>query len=177
MIESAAERMAKIIKAANPDETASVEAMKYPIAMSMNLLGVVLGCLLVGWISGRVGEIFTAFIAFAILRRFSGGYHAKSLSMCVVYSVILFSIIPLIPVNDLTEWILKGVTTLLVLLLAPANCEQNEIRDSVKGAFRVISIVIVFGQFFISSPIITLAFFAQALLLINLKHVKEVIIR
>lgn len=177
MIEKAAERIAKAIKAANPEETSSVEAMQYPIAMTMNLLGVVLGCLVIGVMTGKLSETFTAFISFALLRRFSGGYHAQSLTVCVIISIAIFTVIPFIPLNTMDQWTLKSFSCLLVLFLSPANCLQNEIRDSVKKYFRIISILLVVAHLFTDSTIITLSFFVQALLLINVKRLKEVIIK
>ncbi|MCM3141634.1 accessory gene regulator B family protein [Brevibacillus sp. MER 51] len=177
MIEKAAERMAKAIKAANPEETSSVKAMQYPIAMTINLLGVVLGCLIIGVMTGRLSETFTAFISFALLRRFSGGYHAHSLTVCVIISVLIFTVIPFVPLTTTAQWILKSISCLLVLFLSPANCEENEIRDSIKKYFRIISILLVVAHLFTDSTIIILSFFVQALLLIDARRLKEVIIK
>ncbi|MGK5512081.1 accessory gene regulator B family protein [Brevibacillus formosus] len=169
--------MAKAIKAANPEETSSVEAMQYPIAMTMNLLGVVLGCLVIGVMTGKLSETLTAFISFALLRRFSGGYHAKSLTVCVIISVAIFTVIPFIPLNATALWTIKSISCLLVLFLSPANCAQNEIRDSVKKWFRIISILLVIAHLFTDSTIIILSFFVQALLLVDVRRLKEVIIK
>lgn len=177
MIERAATLLALKIKAANPSETSSVDVLKYGIAMSLNLLGVIIGCCVIGLITGKVFETLMAFGAFALLRRFSGGFHAKSLGVCVILSIALFAMIPLVPVNGLAQYTLKAVTVLLIVFLAPANCQGNDIPERFVKQFKAIAILLGIGHLLIDSAIIVLAFFAQAVLLIDLKRVKEVILR
>ncbi|NRS20564.1 accessory gene regulator B family protein [Brevibacillus sp. HB1.4B] len=177
MIEKAATHLANKIKDTNPDETSSVEVLTYGIAMSMNLIGVIAGCFIMGLVTGHIIDTFTAFAAFALLRRFSGGYHARSLSLCLVVSVVVFTVIPLIPVNNESLLIIKLICLLLVVVLAPANCTENNISEKLKIPFKVISILLTICLLLINSPIITLAVFSQAVLLIDIKWVKEVILK
>jgi accessory gene regulator B len=177
MIERTAALLAMKIRAANPSETSSVDVLKYGIAMSLNLLGVIIGSCVIGFITGKVIETLMAFGAFAVLRRFSGGFHAKSLGLCVILSVALFAAIPMVPVNGLAQSTLKAVTLLLIVLLAPANCQENGIPERYVMRFKVIAILLAIGNLFVDSTIIALAFFVQAVLLIDLKRVKGVILR
>ncbi|UED70723.1 accessory gene regulator B family protein [Brevibacillus sp. HD3.3A] len=177
MIERMATHLANRIKNANPEETSDLDVLVYGIAMTMNLLGVIIGCVIAGAITGKIIGTMTAFAAFAVLRRFSGGHHAKSLGLCVVISVILFAVIPLIPISGQALIVMKVTSILLVTWLAPANCQGNDIPERLTSAFKMLSVVIVIGHLFIESSVVTLAVFSQSLLLIDIKRAKEVILR
>ncbi|MGE5703197.1 MAG: accessory gene regulator ArgB-like protein [Clostridia bacterium] len=167
MIEAISDAVAQKIKQANPDETASVEKMKYALAMSISTSLIIASTLLIGAWTGMFPETLRALIAFAVLRRFSGGHHAKDLTTCFVVSTALLSTIPHIQIAPDYLWLINSFSLVIVLFYAPSNCIVNNIADRDKSLYQTIAILIVIAGYFIQMSEVTLAFLAQSLLLLG----------
>lgn len=164
MIESFSEAVAKKLKQMNPDETSSVEVMKYGLAMSLNLL-LSVGCaLLIGAFTDRLGETIEAVVAFALIRRFSGGVHAPNLTACFLVSVLIFVTIPHfeIGIGSWGWWGASICTISLVLGLAHTDYSGRK-----KYLHKTISVLIIAIGMTYESSSVTLAMFVQAILLIK----------
>lgn len=164
MIETFSEAIAKKLKQLNPEETRSVEVMKYGLAMSLNLL-LSVGCSLwIGYMTNKLDETIEVIIAFAVLRRFSGGRHAPNLTACFVVSLIIFTSIPYL-VSVSREWFLwtaNGATALLVLAFAHTDYNGRK-----RYVYKTISMIIVGLGMLYESASVTLVMFVQAILLIK----------
>ena len=172
MIECAAERAALRLKAINPEQTTSVEIMKYGLIMAFNGGSVLVLTMMIGWLSGRPGETLLTLGSFALLRFFSGGYHFKSAWACIVFSTALLSTLPHIPIGNAWIWILPAVSVVMVALLAPSKIEdQTRIPKKYFPMLKVLSIVMVALNFFLLSPILAKVFLSQAILLTRIKEV------
>ncbi|MDP5272556.1 accessory gene regulator B family protein [Chengkuizengella axinellae] len=148
------------------DPTSDVEIMEYGLKIILNLLSVVLICFIVGSLIDKVGEIFLAFFAFAILRMFSGGFHFKSLDICAIVSACIFISIPIVVINNHVINMLNIVSLIIVLFRAPVNIHSNtKISMNSIPYFKIISIIIVAFNLLIGSSVIALSFFVQALTL------------
>ena len=166
MIERLSEKIALVIKAANPDKTESVLKMKYALSVYLHLLSIFIFCVIIGLITGKAEETIVALLAFVILRSFSGGKHINSLEGCLIVSVILISIIPHIPVkNNYVVWI-NTTNVLVMTLFAPLIKELTNIPTKAIPYLKIISVIIVSINFYINSYVIALAFLSQAALLV-----------
>ncbi|QDX91111.1 accessory regulator AgrB (plasmid) [Brevibacillus laterosporus] len=167
MIEKISKKIATLINKANPAQTSSVAVLTYSISVTINFLVVLIFSILLGYLFGRLAETIIALFSFMLLRAFSGGYHLKSLDGCAVVTVGIMSIIPHIPMTSIVNTVLTAISGLLVLLLAP-----NNVYDGVKVPrekhllLKVISFLIVCSNFLFISPILSLSFFVQSILLI-----------
>lgn len=168
MIEVMAERIAKMIKKANPEETKSVPVMAYSLSILINSFAVIIVSLIIGVLNGRTTETFLALISFATLRMVSGGHHARSLTVCFVVSTALFVLIPYIPLTKTQVTIANILALSLVAVFAPYNGEKNNIPQRVFPLFKAISITLVVTSLLIGHASIALSLLAQALLLIPL---------
>lgn len=168
LIEAIANRIAIKLKEANPEETASIEVMKYALFGILHNTVTLATAFLVGLVLDQFFDTFIAAVSFMLLRLVSGGYHFKTPLSCLIFSASIFVIIPLIPTSEISLFLLNILSLLLVILLAPSNIREHiRIPEKYFPLFKVISIVLVISSFFVNSPIITLAFFMQALTLIT----------
>ncbi|WP_182299762.1 accessory gene regulator ArgB-like protein [Cohnella cholangitidis] len=173
MIDAIATKLAVKIKEANPEETASVEVMKFALFGIIHNTLTFATALIVGLCLGQLLETLLAAFSFMILRFVSGGYHFKTPLSCLLFSSFVFVLIPFIPMQGTSVIIINSISLILVLLFAPSNIREH-IRVSEKffPIFKVISALLVGAGFLLDNPIIILAFFVQSITLITFK--KEV---
>ncbi|WP_186438492.1 accessory gene regulator ArgB-like protein [Cohnella terricola] len=173
MIDALASKIAVKLKEANPEETASVEVMKFALFGIIHNTLTFATALIVGLCLGQLLETLIAAFSFMILRFVSGGYHFKTPLSCLLFSSFVFVTIPFIPVNDLWFWVINSLTLLLVLIFAPSNIREHiRISEKFFPLFKVISVILVVVSLLLHNPIVTLAFFIQAITLITFR--KEV---
>jgi accessory gene regulator B len=170
MIEQLAGKIAVKIKEASPEDTASVEVMKFALIGLLQNGITITAALIVGLVAGTFFEVFLAVASFMLLRLVSGGYHFSSMLACAIFSFSVFVAIPFIPVSDSMVHVLNAASLVLCLVFSPSNIKEH-IRVSEKYffIFKVLSIIVVSINFWISNPIVALGFFAQSLLLITFK--------
>jgi accessory gene regulator B len=168
-IEQFAEKVATTIKRSNPDITTSIPRMRYALAGLINV-GLVVGLTFIaGALTGKAVEALAAMGAFVLLRTFSGGYHVKSLELCVAVSTLLFVLIPYVPFPEQYTLYLTAAASVVVAVRSPVPHESNRISERVFPFLKAASFLIVCSNFYIDSVIVALAFAAQAVLLLPLK--------
>jgi len=171
LIERLATRIALKIKEASPEETASVELMKFALIGILHNAITIGTALAVGAILGRFGEVLLACAAFMLLRLFSGGFHFKSALSCFLFSAAIFVLIPLIPIGRDFPYLhlLTASSFMLCLFFAPANIKEHiRVPEKSFPLFKLISLALVTLSYFLSHPVVTLAFLAQSLTLLPL---------
>jgi accessory gene regulator B len=168
-----AENLAYSLKKTNPEQTASVDVMKYALIGIINTVGTLLVSLLIGLITGKFIETILALSAFALLRFFSGGYHLKTPSSCIIVSSLIICSIPHIPLNGTAQASLMIISSLLVLVYAPSNIRGfARLPEKYFPILKLISIMIISTNWLLGSSIFAVAYFLQSISLIRLR--KEV---
>ncbi|MRN53532.1 hypothetical protein GJB61_11050 [Paenibacillus sp. LC-T2] len=164
-------KIALTINKYNPENTSSIEVMQYALNIIMNTLLILIISLLVGLFTGQLIETSLVLLSFSTLRFFSGGAHLKTALTCNIFSIILCTAIPhlVFLVKDLF-WIVNGISLILMLLFAPNPDINAQIPSKRYPVMKLISILLVFSNFFIYSSVIGLAFMAQSLTVIPLKR-------
>jgi accessory gene regulator B len=166
MIEHISEKIAIVIKTANPEETNSVAVMKYQLSIFIHLfLGFTL-CYIAGVLTGEIHKTLITFASFVIIRFFSGGKHLKTLEGCLLVSTILISIIPHIGVHPRLINPINIFNALTMLLCAPLIKGVDTVTKKATPYLKVISIILVCSNFYFQSDLFALAFLSQSLLLI-----------
>jgi accessory gene regulator B len=174
MLDSLANRIAISIKNANPEKTNSVEVLTFALILLINGLTSFAIALFIGALTGKFLLTALAIVSFVLLRFCSGGFHFQSSVTCTWVSSALFIIIPHIPINHTWVQILTVLSLLLILVYAPARIEQHSnIPRKYYPLLKCIALVLVGMNVIIQSPILTLAFFGQAVLLIHIKRKEE----
>ncbi|MGG1673072.1 accessory gene regulator ArgB-like protein [Paenibacillus sp. NRS-1783] len=168
MLEKLSKRIASEIKKADPEGPGSVEVLTYAIGIKLNWYSGLILTILFGWIVGEVLNSLLAFFSFVVLRKFSGGLHFKSLTVCAIFSAALFATIPLIHLGHDGTMLLTAISAVIVLYVAPRkSMDLNPSR--LDPYLKWISLAIVLINFIIQSPVIALSFAAQSILLLPRK--------
>lgn len=168
MLERLSRRIANELKKADPDGPGSAEVLTYAIGVKLNWYSGLILTMLFGWILGNFLDALIAFFSFVALRKFSGGFHFRSLTFCAVFSAALFACIPLIHLGHDGVLLLTSITALVVLWVAP-NKSVDLNPSKLDPYLKWISLAIVLVNFIIHSPVIALSFTAQAILLLPRK--------
>ncbi|MCR8962540.1 accessory gene regulator B family protein [Brevibacillus halotolerans] len=166
MIEKWSEVMSIKIKNASPERTNSVAVLSYALSILLNFFFICFFLLLVGILTDSLQDSFIALTSFVILRFFSGGYHLRSLDLCVIVTTAIIAVIPHIPVNYMAVYLLTLISIILTFCFAPNSTYENLTVPRKVLLLKVSSVLIVSMNFVIGSPIVALSFFVQSLLLI-----------
>lgn len=164
-------KLAVAIKQANPQETSSIEVMQYALNIILNSLLIVIISLLIGWFTGKLPDTALSLTSFALLRFFSGGRHLKTAAACNLFSITLCSLLPHISylIQDYL-WIFTTTSLMLMLVFAPNPDVNAQIPHHLYKWMKLVSVLMVTSNLFVSSSVIGLAFFAQSLTVITLKN-------
>ncbi|MED1787576.1 accessory gene regulator B family protein [Brevibacillus laterosporus] len=168
MIEKLSHFLAVKIHNANPDtdKKESVEVLLYSLSTTLNYLLILFFSLLIGFLTNKFVETIVAMISFVVLRIFSKGYHAKTLTTCFVLTTAIITVIPHVPVREYTS-ITNILNVILVLIFAPnGSFEEGTISKSRTQLLKGASVLIVASNFLMSSQVVALSFLIQSLLLI-----------
>lgn len=171
MIHLMADRIAAGIKRTAPDHPASVAVLRYSIALLLNAVLIISLTLLLSALTGRTYEVLIILVSFALLRQVSGGIHLNSGMKCVLSTTVLFTVLSLIELSSTYVLVLNGIAAALCLIYAPSRIQQQT-RIPVKyyPLLKLLSVLIVCSNFLIMSPVLSLSFIAQSMLLIKLRR-------
>lgn len=176
MIDALSMRLAVHVKALNPEETPSLEIMRYGIKFMIFNLITALAITVTALLFGNFEQALLCMISFAILRSISGGYHIKTAGLCAIASasMIQCSILLGEVINKYNnmELIIGIVTLILVSIFAPSNIEeQTRIPKKYHGWLKVISVsLVLLNILWINNILLASGFFIQSLTLINTKN-------
>lgn len=166
-----AERIANAIKQQAPEETASVEVMKYALVSLYHGLSVLFASLIIGAITGKLVETLITLIAFALLRFLSGGFHFESALTCFIFSTVISSAIPHIPLPDGYFLIVMITSIILLGIFAPSSVKGvTRIPEKYYPLLKVGSILLVSLNFFIGSELLAVTFFTQSVFTVKLRR-------
>lgn len=172
MIERISESLAIRIKQANPEETASVEVMKFALVSLLNNTATFVLILLFGAVTGYFLQSCITIAAFMALRIFAGGQHFKSSTLCIVVSFISIAPIPIIAqfIPTTVTYILTLISLGIVAIIAPTNVKKTRIKPSQYPIYKTIALIIVASNFIFVSPLAAAAFFIQSVTSIYIRR-------
>ncbi|WP_430161151.1 accessory gene regulator B family protein [Paenibacillus algorifonticola] len=153
MIEFISRKMALFIKRFDPKGDVSVEVMAFSLGNRICSATIIVFTLLIGIATESFIPSLIGLVAFWTLRKFTGGFHFKSLTTCVVVSTFLLSIIPHI--------VLSGMVMIILILLS-----LTLLICWSRGSDRNIPLLLILSNIFFQSDVVALAFFAQMVLVI-----------
>lgn len=172
VIESVSSFLSKHLKMSDPDHPASEEVLRWQINIYLNYFFTFVLVLIVGLFTGKVIGSLISMMAFIVLRKYSGGMHLRSITVCTILSAAIFSVIPLIEISYV--WALNIVSAIIFLKYAP-NYAGDEVTESNKLSdiqLKIVCIVVVMSNMIFNSSVLALTFFVQAILVFPLfnKH-------
>lgn len=167
MIEIIAGRIAEGIKRKAPEHPASIAIMKHALAVLINTISIIVLALVVAIINDKLPETLTVMCSFALLRMVSGGLHLKSGTLCVVVSTTMIVGLSMVNINEYGTTVLNCISLVLAVIFAPTDIKnQSRIPQKYYPILKVISVLMIALNLWISSSFIAVAFFAQAILLL-----------
>ncbi|WP_411830314.1 accessory gene regulator B family protein [Paenibacillus alba] len=155
-IEALAYKVAITVKKWDPGITEHVEDIRYKVAYYINYYSVIVISLLIGVMTNELIGTCLSLISFGILRKYTGGYHLKTLTGCAVLTIFLLSLIPHIYMGFFIPQILNIVSFLLVFFFSSKGNHA-----------RYLSLMLIGSNLILNSPVVSLAFAIQSILLIN----------
>lgn len=171
MIEAVAAKLAHSIKRANPEDTASIEVLKYSLNLILNPAVIILISSIIGYAIGRLTEMYIVLISFALLRIFSGGYHLKSSGSCVLLTTSGATLLSFADFSYGWNVALTTFSLIMVAVFAPFSTHRTTlIHEKYNPLLKAISIAIVCSNYIFASSLLSAAFFIQAASLINLQR-------
>lgn len=171
MIESFSSKLAIAIKSASNNEQANVAIIRFGLILLINTIIILVSCIVLGLLLGKLSEVMLALISFAALRSVSGGFHLKSNMACIVLSVFTMIAIPFVPITETVNLSMTVASLLLILIYAPSNIEkQTRVPERYFFAFKIIALIIASTNLFLQIDVMALAFFVQSLSLIRIRR-------
>jgi len=172
MINRISETIAWKIKDANPEETASVEVMKFALVSLLHNTITFFFILTIGALTSHFVDACIVSASFMILRIFAGGTHFESSSLCIVASTVAMAPIPWIAEYVSTAFTL-GFTLIsfaITAIYAPTNTMKTRIKPAMYPIYKCIALLIVSTNFLIQSPLVAIAFLIQSTSIIHIKR-------
>ncbi|OXM14943.1 accessory gene regulator B family protein [Paenibacillus herberti] len=145
-------------------ETANVNIMAYALGVYFNFFATLLLVVLVGWATNELIDTILVMILFNVIRFFSGGYHFKSLDVCVVISVILFSIVPQLSLSTIGITLLTLSSALIFLWRAPAyRTDTTRLNPRFHPYFKVTAVLLALINLHFQSELYAWVLLLQAI--------------
>lgn len=164
MIEKISLNIANFIRS-NNEKAASVEVLKFSAVIVLNTILVIVCIFGIALITGHAVTALILLSSYVILRFFSGGAHLPSSTLCNIFSIVSFTLLIHLPVEQWTTGLALNIAALvLVILYAPTKDVTHLGRLGPKYSlhFKAISVVLVLLNFWLQSPTVALAFLTQA---------------
>lgn len=170
MIELIADKTARLIKKANPEETSSIEVMRFGLIMVYGTTLTILLSIPISITLGTLSKTVYVLAAFAFLRFFSGGFHFSNAELCSISSAIGSVCIPFFQISDELSFSLIILSAVLMVVLAPRGINQSKIfKQEHYPLLKIVSVSIVLTNLLIFSDLLTITFFIQSLTLLLVK--------
>lgn len=158
MIETLSRKLSLRIKDAYP--ASNVDVVAYELGRKLNLYLIIIMSVALGFVTGHLFNTILSMTIFAFARKLTGGIHFR-LTLCTVFSVGLFSIIPLIHMTGFYVVILSILSTIIFTCFVRAERKL--------GLVLIVSIV----NLFFLSPVVALTLLSQSILTINWRGGKD----
>lgn len=158
MIKLISSKVARIL-CENEKHTDNYELYEYAIYIILSSAFHIATVIVLGLVFNLLTESLVFYLSFIAIRKFAGGYHAKTPTRCYLFSIVSNMIM-----FYLIKW-LNGACTLFVylfmmiglfclveiLLISPLDTENNPLTGQEKKMYRMLTSIITILIFIISS--------------------------
>lgn len=121
------------------------ELYQYALSITISAVIHILTIIVLGIIFGLVVESIVFYMCFIAIRKFAGGYHAKTAGRCYFFSVLLSVLLLIVlkllicNISDLVNVIIFNVSLVSLVciwIMAPLDTENNPLSDKEKVVYR-----------------------------------------
>lgn len=104
----------------------------------------------IGLCVGSLEHGVVLILPFVFLRKFSGGYHAKRLSMCILGSSFLLALCIILSMNVKCDWkliITTVIASVSLVIFSPMESANRKLDDDEKRIYKkaIVFLVMLFG--------------------------------
>lgn len=130
------------------------EIYQYGIICFCSLIIPFIFAAFVGMVFGSADKSSILVLSFVVIRKFSGGYHARNIRSCLIASFLLIGIFLEIGINigynDYQLWILTIIATVAIIIISPIDSENRRLDKIKKIKFKKITIFLVIQEWIIA---------------------------
>jgi len=165
-----ATRLAEGIVKEAPEFSTRVGRIRHTLVFLLNIVPILLLTTIIGLVTGRLAEMWTVLLSFAILRQVSGGLHMGTSEMCIMVTTIGATVLSFAQFHLAALHTMTLASLILVVVFAPSRIEGRTLFPKKYFKYlKVAAAILVLSNFFIQSPAVAAAFLAQSLMLIRWK--------
>lgn len=153
------------------DPNAKSEAvLKFALIIAINTFITVFLVLFIGFVTQHLIDSIVVLFSFMFLRYFSGGAHLNSSMSCTIASAVILTLLTLIQVDYYYIGITLNILALVIVFIkAPSGIEKvRKVSSKHISMLKYVSLLIVFSNFLIKSPLLSTVFFIQAVTLFSI---------
>lgn len=140
------------------DDEETLELFEYAIYIVLSAIFHITTVILLGLLFNMLVESLVFYCSFISIRKFAGGYHAKTPARCysfsVLLSIIMFCLIQFVNCIDIIYSFVLVMLELLcvvfILLISPLDTENNPLNRHEKKMYKKIASIISILIFIIS---------------------------
>jgi len=145
----------------------SVPVILFALQIITNTVSITVATLVIGLLTGSIGQTALTVVAFAIIRYLSGGYHLKINAACIVVSTAILAVIPHITLGETANFSLTVVSVIIFALFAPSNYDKYaRMPRRYYPLLKIVSIGLVAVNLGVRSDVLALTYIIQSGLLI-----------
>jgi accessory gene regulator B len=104
------------------------ELYEYAVYSAELLVLPVIMAIVIGWLSGSTVNGIMLIIPFMFLKKYSGGYHAKKLSICMIISTILLTAMIKMSICDIKPAYMY-ITTCIAFIVSPIQSDNKILNE------------------------------------------------
>ena len=130
----------------NAINEADRELYKYALHSFFLLFSPLLLACGIGFCFGSIKQGIIIIIPFTVLRKFSGGYHAKNLYTCILGSSFLLFLCTMLSIHVQYDWKLAIATVIAsvsLIIFSPVDSENRRLDTDEKQIYKKITIFLV----------------------------------
>lgn len=158
MIKLISSKVARIL-CEDEKHTDNYELYEYAIYIILSSAFHMATVIVLGLVFNLLTESLVFYLSFIVIRKFAGGYHAKTPVRCYLFSfasniIILYLVKWLSSINTLFIFIFiifELLCVVLILLISPLDTENNPLTGQEKKMYRMLTSIITILIFIISS--------------------------
>lgn len=145
MFSSIAERIVIQLESNNAFKSEDRAIYKYGIQQGLSILLNLTTTLSIGIVTGMFWESIVFLAAYVLIRRYAGGFHAKTPVRCYIYSSVMI-LISLLAIKYLihsiiTSIIIATIGSISICLFAPVEDRNKPLDDKEKTIYRKKTII------------------------------------
>lgn len=120
------------------------ELYEYAVYSAELLILPVIMAIVIGWLAGSIINGVLLIIPFMLLKKYSGGYHAKKLSICMIISTILLTIMIRLSICDIKPVYMYIATCIAIIelcLVSPIQSDNKVLNEKEIRHYKKIAVI------------------------------------